>query len=131
MYFVYGIRVEKKKNSPQSGSARFTLKLRGAIRNRVLVGVGTYEFAFSDVDNPEVFWIATKKDQAKIGWNRQVVMLKKLVEDRPALESVFGFHATEILSGELSWVKYLGKDSKVRTGGSRRVHCGRRIPRPR
>lgn len=115
LFMAYGWR--KKKNSRKRFRRVYLKVARGNAKTEFLVGVGTYEFAFSDVDNPEVFWIATKKDQAKIGWNRQVVMLKKLVEDEPALESVFGFHATEIFKrGELSWVKYLGKDSKSEDG---------------
>lgn len=115
LFMAYGWR--KKKNSRKRFRRVYLKVARGNAKTEFLVGVGTYEFAFSDVDNPEVFWIATKKDQAKIGWKRQVTMLKKLVEDEPALESVFGFHATEIFKrGELSWVKYLGKDSKSEDG---------------
>lgn len=115
LFMAYGWR--KKKNNRKRFRRVYLKVARGNAKTEFLVGVGTYEFAFSDVDNPEVFWIATKKDQAKIGWNRQVTMLKKLVEDEPALESVFGFHATEIFKrGELSWVKYLGKDSKSEDG---------------
>lgn len=115
LFMAYGWR--KKSNSTKR-FRRIYLKVgRGNAKTEFLVAVGNYEFAFTEVDNPEVFWIATKKDQAKIGWKRQVVMLKKLVEDEPALESVFGFHATEVFKrGELSWVKYLGKDSKSEDG---------------
>lgn len=115
LFMAYGWR--KKLNNKKRFRRVYLKVARGNAKTEFLVGVGTYEFAFSDADNPEVFWIATKKDQAKIGWNRQVTMLKNLVKDEPELENVFGFHASEIFKrGELSWVKYLGKDSKSEDG---------------
>lgn len=115
LYLAYGWR--KKKNHAKRFRRVYLKVARGNAKTEFLVGVGTYGFVFEGGDNPEVFWVATKRDQAKIGWKRQVTMMKRLVQDEPALEGLFGFHTSEIFKrGELSWVKYLGKDSKSEDG---------------
>jgi phage terminase large subunit-like protein len=99
---------------------------RGNAKTANLVAVGTIGFLFDRVTDPEVIWVATKKDQARIGWDRQRKMLQYLVQDVPELGSFLripkGQSATtnKITRTDevISWVTYLGRDSSTEDGGS-------------
>lgn len=94
---------------------------RGNAKTANLVTIGTIGFLFEGVKDAEIYWIATKKAQAKIGWDRQRVMSRLLVKDFPELGELLeiptGKNSTHISkAGELSWVTYLGKDSETEDG---------------
>jgi phage terminase large subunit-like protein len=96
---------------------------RGNAKTANLVTVGVIGFLFDNASDPEVYWIATKKDQAKIGWDRQRSMLKMLVADYPEIAPVVnipnGHTSTKISrTDRLSWVTYLGRDSEAEDGAS-------------
>lgn len=96
---------------------------RGNAKTANLVAIGTIGFLFDSVPDPEVVWVATKKDQAKIGWERQRSMLEMLARDEPELQPVLnipkGHTSTRINRKDcLSWVTYLGRDSSGEDGAS-------------
>ena len=96
---------------------------RGNAKTANLVAIGTIGFLFDNVSDPEVVWVATKKDQAKIGWERQRSMLEMLVRDEPELGPLLnipkGHTSTRINRKDcLSWVTYLGRDSSGEDGSS-------------
>ena len=96
---------------------------RGNAKTANLVAIGTIGFLFDNVGDPEVVWVATKKDQAKIGWERQRTMLEMLVRDEPDLHEKLnipkGHTSTRINRKDcLSWVTYLGRDSSGEDGAS-------------
>lgn len=97
---------------------RIYLKVaRGNAKTEFLVGVGTYGHVFDGEPNPEIFWIATKSAQAKVGWDRQAKMMKMLLSDEPELNNLFSLYATKIASKhELGWTMYLGQDSDKEDG---------------
>lgn len=115
LHTAYGWR---KKSDGRKRFRRVYLKVaRGNAKTEFLVGVGTFGDVFEGVENPQTFWVATKRDQAKIGWSRQVVMMKKLVEDEPELSRLFGFHVGRIFrKNGLGFCVPLGKDSKKEDG---------------
>lgn len=96
---------------------------RGNAKTANLVTIGTIGLLFDNAQDPEVYWIATKKDQARIGWDRQREMLKMLVNDYPDLAPVLnipsGHTSTRVSRTDaLSWVSYMGRDSKTEDGAS-------------
>lgn len=96
---------------------------RGNAKTANLVTIGTIGFLFDNASDPEVYWVATKKDQAKIGWDRQRKMLEMLVADFPELAPMLnipkGHTSTRVSRTDaLSWVSYLGRDSQSEDGAS-------------
>lgn len=112
---AYGWR---RKDNGLRRFRRIYLKVaRGNAKTEFLVGIGTYGHVFDGEPNPEIFWIATKSAQAKVGWDRQVKMMKMLLADEPELNSLFSIYATKIASKqELGWTMYLGQDSDKEDG---------------
>lgn len=96
---------------------------RGNAKTANLVTIGVIGLLFDNVSDPEVYWAATKKDQAKIGWDRQRAMLRMLVADYPELASLLnipnGHTSTKISRSDcLSWATYVGRDSQSEDGAS-------------
>lgn len=112
---AYGWR---RKDNGLRRFRRVYLKVaRGNAKTEFLVGVGTYGHVFDGEPNPEVFWIATKSAQAKVGWDRQKKMMKMLLSDEPDLNNLFALWSTKISSKhELGWTMYLGQDSDKEDG---------------
>lgn len=96
---------------------------RGNAKTANLVTIGIIGFLFDGVDDPEVYWVATKKDQAKIGWDRQRLAMEYLLTDYPELAALVhipkGRTSTRVSrTNSLSWVSYVGRDSKSEDGAS-------------
>ncbi|MEO0132738.1 MAG: terminase TerL endonuclease subunit [candidate division WOR-3 bacterium] len=92
---------------------------RGNAKTEFLAGIGNMMFLFEGAQDPQVFWAATKRDQAKIGFMRQRRMLELLVNDYPALKKRVKFTASKILErGGMGFVMALGKDSRTEDGFS-------------
>ena len=120
VYMAYGWR-------RQGGGRRFRKVYckvpRGNAKTANLVNIATIEFLFAGQGDAEVYWLAMNQDQAKIGWDRQREMLKRLVEDFPELKEVVyipeGRTSKRItLNKGLSLVEYIGQDSDGRDGRS-------------
>lgn len=96
---------------------------RGNAKTANLVTIGVIGFLFENVSDPEVYWVATKKDQAKIGWDRQRKTMEFLVSDHadlaPLINIPKGHTSTRVSrTDRLSWVSYLGRDSQSEDGAS-------------
>lgn len=94
---------------------------RGNAKTANLVNIATIGFLFDGQGDSEVYWLAMNKDQAKIGWDRQREMLKTMVQDFPELSEAVdipeGKTSSRIsLKHGLSWVGYVGQDSKGKDG---------------
>ena len=117
VYLAYGWR--------RNGGGRRFRKIyckvpRGNAKTANLVNVATIGFLFEEGD-AEVYWLAMNKDQAKIGWDRQREMLRSMIIDYPELSSILdipeGKTSSRIsLKKGLSWVGYIGQDSKGKDG---------------
>lgn len=117
LYLAYGWR---EKSSGRRRYKKVIIKVpRGNAKTEFLAGVGNYGFLAEGEGDPEIYWVATKKKQASIGWRRQRNMLKSLIQDEPALRGLVGFHVDRFFktSGD-SFVEYLGKDSDTEDGPS-------------
>lgn len=96
---------------------------RGNAKTANLVTIGTIGFLFDSYSDPEIYWLATKKDQSKIGWDRQRSMIKMLVNDYPELAPLVnipkGHTSTRVSRTDaLSWVTFAGRDSDGEDGAS-------------
>lgn len=94
---------------------------RGNAKTANLVNIATIEFLFAGQGDAEVYWLAMNKEQAKIGWDRQREMLRSMVLDFPELADVLDipegkFSARITMKKGLSWVGYIGQDSKGKDG---------------
>jgi phage terminase large subunit-like protein len=117
LYMAYGWR------RVDSGLRRFKqvyIKVpRGNAKTEFLAGVGTYAFVYEGEQDPEVYWVATKKDQSKVGWGRQKRMIERLLRDEPELKKVIGTSKHAVFTQEgLGWVSFLGKDSETEDGAA-------------
>lgn len=88
-------------------------------KTELMIGVGQYGFAYDGEKDPEIYWFATKKDQAKIGWLRQRQMSEGMIKESPAYANYCDTTTYRIFTKEgLGFVAYLGKDSKGEDGPS-------------
>lgn len=90
-------------------------------KTELMAGVGLCGFYMDSViygeKDPEIYWYATKKDQAKIGWDRQHEMTKMLRADSKRFANYCGVSTYGIFTTEGSGkVSYLGKDSDTEDG---------------
>lgn len=121
VYMAYGWR--RTDNDGKRFRKVYCKVARGNAKTANLVTIGVIGFLFDNATDPEVYWIATKKDQAKIGWDRQRTMMKMLVSDFPELGQMLniptGHTSTKVSRTDaLSWVTYLGRDSEAEDGAS-------------
>ena len=117
VYLAYGWR---RKGGGRRFRKIYCKVPRGNAKTANLVNVATIGFLFEEGD-AEVYWLAMNKDQAKIGWDRQREMLRSMVIDYPELSSILdipeGKTSSRIsLKKGLSWVGYIGQDSKGKDG---------------
>lgn len=117
LYMLYGWR--RKSNGLRRFRKLYCKVARGNAKTEFLAGIGTIGFLFEGEKDSEVYWVATKKDQAKIGWGRQKAMTERLLADEPELKNLITVAAHKIFTKQgLGWVYYLGQDSDTEDGGS-------------
>lgn len=88
-------------------------------KTELLIGVAQYGFVFEGEIDPEIYWFATKKEQAKIGWGRQKVMTDDMILNDPGIAEYCKTNNFKISTREgLGWSAYLSKDSKGEDGPS-------------
>lgn len=82
-----------------------------------LSGIGIIGFAVDNEPDAEVYWVATKKDQARIGWKRQKTMTEHLRKDSAMFAKICKTSAHRIYrtTGD-GFVAYLGQDSHTEDG---------------
>lgn len=92
---------------------------RGNGKTEMLAGIGNVALLNEDERDPQIFWIATKKDQARIGWKRQKTMVERLRRDFDEVAEVCNVSAHRIFERNgMGYVAYLGRDSKTEDGFS-------------
>ena len=88
-------------------------------KTEFLAALANVEMTVFPKKGGELFWAATKRDQAKIGWNRQAAMMEDLVKKIPSLKKRFKITKTgsKILNLKQRMSSTpLGKDSKREDG---------------
>lgn len=87
-------------------------------KTEFMAGIGMYGQSFDRYDQDrQVFWFATKKDQAAIGFKKQKSMASLLMLDSPTYASKVKITQYRISDRESAgFTVYLGKDSKTEDG---------------
>ena len=69
LWMAYGWR--RKKDDLRRYTKVYIKVARGNAKTEFLAGVGNLAFLFESEKDPQIYWVATKKGQAKIGFDRQ------------------------------------------------------------
>lgn len=117
LYMAYGWR---KKSDKTRRFVKVYIKVaRGNAKTEFLAGVGNIGFFFESEKDPQIYWVATKKDQAKIGFGRQKTMAQRLRRDFVEIAEMCDTSVARIYETKgVGYVSYLGKDSKTEDGFS-------------
>lgn len=117
LYMAYGWR---RKSDHRRRFVKVYIKVaRGNAKTEFLAGVGNIGFFFESERDPQIYWVATKKDQAKIGFGRQKTMAERLRRDYPEIAEMCDTSVGRIYETHgVGYVTYLGKDSKTEDGFS-------------
>ncbi len=110
----------KRKDNNRRRFVKAYIKVaRGNAKTEFLAGVGNLGFLFEGENDPQVFWAATKKAQAAIGFERQKTMLKRLRRDYPEIADHCDTSKYRIYEKNgVGYVAYLGQDSDKEDGFS-------------
>lgn len=86
-------------------------------KTEFLGGIANIGFIFDGEQDPEIYWFATKKDQAKIGWDRQKEMLLQLRRDSKSVSKYCDTATYRIYTKTgMGFSAYLGQDSDTEDG---------------
>ena len=122
VFLLYGWR--EKASGLRRFKKLYIKVARGNAKTEFLAGVANMAFLFEGVKDPQVFWLATKREQAKIGFMRQYRMLQMLCEDYITIRQRVRFSASKIFErGGAGFVMPLGKESKTEDGFSPYCVC--------
>lgn len=117
LYMAYGWR---RKSDHRRRFVKVYIKVaRGNAKTEFLAGIGNIGFFFESEKDPQIYWVATKKDQAKIGFGRQKTMAQRLRRDYVEIAEMCDTSVGRIYeTNGVGYVTYLGKDSKTEDGFS-------------
>lgn len=117
LYLAYGWR---RKSDHRRRFVKVYIKVaRGNAKTEFLAGIGNLGFFFESEKDPQIYWVATKKDQAKIGFGRQKTMAQRLRRDYVEIAEMCDTSVSRIYETTgVGYVTYLGKDSKTEDGFS-------------
>lgn len=117
LYMAYGWR---RKDNHRRRFVKVYIKVaRGNAKTEFLAGVGNLGFFFEKEKDPQIYWVATKKDQAKIGFGRQKTMAQRLRRDYVEIAEMCDTSVSRIYETRgVGYVTYLGKDSRTEDGFS-------------
>lgn len=115
LWCVYGWK--RKDNGLRRYRTAYIKVARKNGKTEYAAAIGNYGFFADNEKDPEVCWVATKKDQAKIGWQRQKLMIQELQRMSPYIRSLCTTAAHRVYTKEGDgFVSYLGRDSKTEDG---------------
>lgn len=115
VYSAYGW--ERKSDKKRRFKKVYIKVARKNAKTEFLAAIGNIGFLFDGAVDPEIYWFATKKDQAKIGWDRQQQLVKQLRNDSKAVSKYCDTSKYRIFTNEGNgFVSYLGQDSDTEDG---------------
>ena len=118
IWSIYGWRVRGRLKARRFRKVYIKVPRKNG-KTEFLAALANFEMTVFPKKGGELFWAATKRDQAKIGWNRQAAMMEDLVTKIPSLKKRFKITKTgsKILNlKERMSSTPLGKDSKREDG---------------
>lgn len=107
----------RKKDKKRRFNKVYIKVARKNAKTEYLAGIGKIGFIFDREQDPEIYWFATKKDQAKIGWDRQKELMKQLRNDSKTVSRYCDFSTYRMYTKQGNgFVNYLGQDSDTEDG---------------
>lgn len=86
-------------------------------KTEFLAAVANFGLIFDKENSPEIYWAATKRDQAKIGWRRQRIMIEQMMGESKYIKKRYGTNQSRIFAkGDDAFSFALGRDSKSEDG---------------
>src|SRR6056297_568919 len=115
LYCVYGWK--RKSDKKRRFRTVYIKVARKNAKTEFLAAVGNIGFYFEGEPDAEIYWFATKKDQAKIGWDRQKEMVLQLRGDSSRFSTFCDTSKYRIYTQKgTGFVAYLGADSDTEDG---------------
>ena len=112
---MYGWK--KQSNGMRRFNKSYVKVARKNGKTEDLAAAGNIGLCFDGEKGAEIYWAATKRDQAKIGWTRQKMMMEYLRKDSKSMAKRYSTNTSRIFSTQDdSFAVALGKDSKTEDG---------------
>ena len=112
---LHGWRI--KSSSTRRFKKAYVKVARKNGKTEFLAALANLEFLVFPQETGEIFWAATKRDQAKIGWERQKKMIVKLSSYDRYVKKRIVTNARKIIDTKYSMsCQALGRDSKSEDG---------------
>lgn len=115
VWVVYGWK--KKKDGFRRFDKVYIKVARKNGKTEYMAAIGTIALTLDWKPGTEVYWAATKKEQAKIGWKRQKIMTDLLISRSRSFSKRFKTNQVRIFhKNDDTFCAYLGKDSNTEDG---------------
>ena len=112
---AYGFK--RKKDNLRRFNKIYKKIARKNGKTEFLAAVANFGLIFDKENSPEIYWAATKRDQAKIGWRRQKVMIEQMMSESKYIKKKYATNQSRIFAkGDDAFSFALGRDSKSEDG---------------
>lgn len=117
-FIVWSLYGWRKKVTKTSRFRKVYIKIaRKNGKTEFLAALANLDLLFFPVPGGEMFWAATKKEQAKIGWKRQKAMINTLINRSKSIKKRFSTNVNKIVSKKNGMTSgSIGRDSKTEDG---------------
>lgn len=117
-FIVWSLYGWRKKVTKTSRYRKVYIKIaRKNGKTEFLAAIANLDMMFFPVEGAEMFWAATKKEQAKIGWKRQKKMIDTLISRSKSIKKRFSTNVNRIVGKQTSMTAgSIGRDSKTEDG---------------
>lgn len=117
-FIVWSLYGWRKKEGKASRFRKAYIKVpRKNGKTEFLAAIANLDLMFFPVAGGEMFWAATKKEQAKIGWHRQKNMINTLINRSKSVKKNFSTNVNKIVSKRNGMTSgSIGRDSKTEDG---------------
>lgn len=117
IYVTYGWR--RKDNNGRRFVKAVIQVPRGNGKTELLSTIGNYGLLAEEERDPQIFWAATKKKQARIGFDRQKTMIERLRSEHNEVAEMVATSVHRIYErAGMGYVSYMGRDSNTEDGFS-------------
>ena len=115
IWSLYGWR-KKEERTTRFRKAYIKIARKNG-KTEFLAAIANLDLMFFPVDGGEMYWAATKKEQAKIGWKRQKKMIDTLINRSKAVKKNFSTNINRIVAKKSSMISgSIGKNSATEDG---------------
>lgn len=117
-FIVWSLYGWRKKEEKTSRFRKAYIKIaRKNGKTEFLAALANLDLMFFPVAGGEMFWGATKKEQAKIGWKRQKTMMNTLMNRSKSIKKRFSTNVNKIVNKKNGMTSgSIGRDSNTEDG---------------